>query len=256
MAFSAWHLLQDKTESQDFFQRSFRWAAIFALIGSLLVGFIGHAQGQFLAKSQPLKVAAMEGHWETEQPASFSVIAAIDQENQKNTFDIKIPKALSFLLFNDFKTEFIGLVDLQAEEEAKYGPGNYIPPVMISYWSSRTMIGIGLLLILISGLAVLWSQKGTIKERAWFLKLVIPSGLLPTIAITAGWLVAETGRWPWIVHGLQKIEDAVSPSITPGNIIFSLVSFAVLYGVMAVVGISLILKYGKSDPAAAEGKGE
>ena len=256
MAFSAWHLLQDKTESRDFFQRSFRWAAIYALIGSLLVGFIGHAQGQFLAKSQPLKVAAMEGHWETEQPASFSVIAAIDQENQKNTFDIKIPKALSFLLFNDFKTEFMGLVDLQAEEEAKYGPGNYIPPVTISYWSSRTMIGIGLLLILISGLAVLWSQKGTIEERAWFLKLVIPSGLLPTIAITAGWLVAETGRWPWIVHGLQKIEDAVSPSITPGNIIFSLVSFAVLYGVMAVVGISLILKYGKSDPAAAEGKGE
>ena len=256
MAFSAWHILQNKPGSKDFFRKSFQWAAVYALVGSVLVGLIGHAQGQFLAKSQPLKVAAMEGHWETEQPASFSVIAAIDQKNQENPFDIKVPKALSFLLFNDFSSEFKGLIDLQAEEVAKYGPGNYIPPVIISYWSSRTMIGIGLLMILISGLAVLWSWKKKIEDQRWFLKILIPAGLLPTIAITAGWLVAETGRWPWIVHGLQKIEDAVSPSITSGNIIFSLVSFVILYGVLAVIGVSLMLKYGKSDPAAAEGKGE
>ena len=256
MAFSAWHLLQNKPATKDFFLKSFRWAAGYALVGSLLVGLIGHAQGQFLAKNQSMKISAMEGHWETEQPGSFSVVAIIDQENQENTFDLKIPKALSFLLFNDFSSEVVGIKELQANSEAMYGPGNYIPPVTLSYWSSRTMIGIGLLLILISGLAVLWSQRGVIEKRTWFLKLVIPSGLLPTIAITAGWLVAETGRWPWIVHGLQKIEDAVSPVITAGNIIFSLVVFAVLYGVLAVVGISLMLKYGKSDPAAAEGKGE
>ena len=199
----------------------------------------------------------MEGHWETEQPASFSVIAGIDQDNLKNSFDIKIPKALSFLLFNDFTSEFKGLKELQDEEIAKYGPGNYIPPVVISYWSSRTMIGIGLLMILVAGLAVLWSRKDDLVEkRAWFLRILIPGGLLPTIASTAGWLVAETGRWPWIVHGLQKIEDAVSPNITPGNIIFSLVSFIILYGILAVIGISLMLRYGKSDPEAAEGKGE
>ncbi len=257
MAFSAWHLLQKKNTQRDFFLKSMRWASSYALIGAVLVGLIGHAQGQYLAKSQPLKVAAMEGHWETEQPASFSVIAGIDQDNLKNSFDIKIPKALSFLLFNDFTSEFKGLKELQDEEIAKYGPGNYIPPVVISYWSSRTMIGIGLLMILVAGLAVLWSRKDDLVEkRAWFLRVLIPGGLLPTIASTAGWLVAETGRWPWIVHGLQKIEDAVSPNITPGNIIFSLVSFIILYGILAVIGISLMLKYGKSDPEAAEGKGE
>jgi cytochrome d ubiquinol oxidase subunit I len=112
-------------------------------------------------------------------------------------------------------------------------------------------------MILLSGLAVLWSRKNDLVEkRAWFLKILIPAGLLPTIASTAGWLVAETGRWPWIVNGLQKIEDAVSPNITPGNIIFSMVSFLIIYGVLAVVGVSLMLKYGKSDPSAAEGKGE
>jgi len=256
MAFSAWHLLKNKAETQEFFTRSFRWAATFALIGALLVGLIGHAQGQFLAKSQPLKVAAMEGHWETEAPASFSVIAIVNQEKQENTFDIKIPKFLSLMLFNDLSTGFKGLKELQEEEIAKYGPGNYIPPVLISYWSSRTMIGIGLLMVLIATLAVWWSWKDKLQERRWFLRILIPSGLLPTIAITAGWLIAETGRWPWIVHGLQKIEDAVSPAITPGSILFSLVSFLVLYSVLGVIGVSLMLKYGKSDPLAAEGKGE
>ena len=256
MAFSAWHLLQKKSENRTFFTHSFRWAATYGLIGALLVGLIGHAQGQYLAKTQPLKVAAMEGHWETEEPASFSVIAIIDQEKQENTFDIKIPKFLSLMLFNDLTTGFQGLRELQEEEVAKYGPGDYIPPVVISYWSSRTMIGIGLLMILVAGLAVWWSRRGKIEERRWFLRALIPAGLLPTVASTAGWLVAETGRWPWIVHGLQKIEDAVSPTLTPANIIFSLASFLVLYSVLGAVGVSLMLKYGTSDPADLEGKGE
>jgi cytochrome d ubiquinol oxidase subunit I len=256
MAFSAWHLLRKKTETRDFFLRSFRWASTYALIGALLVGLIGHAQGQFLAKVQPLKVAAMEGHWETEAPASFSVIAIIDQENQENTWEIKIPKFLSLMLFNDLSTGFQGLRELQEEEVAKYGPGDYIPPVVISYWSSRTMIGIGLLMILVATLAVWWAQRGVIEERRWFLRILIPAGLLPTVASIAGWLVAETGRWPWIVHGLQKIEDAVSPTITPGSIIFSMTSFLILYTILGVVGVSLMVKSGTSDPPAPEGKGE
>jgi len=256
MAFSAWHLLQNKAETRDFFTRSFRRASTYALIGALLVGLIGHAQGQFLAKSQPLKVAAMEGHWETEQPASFSVIAIIDQENMENTWEIKIPKFLSLMLFNDLTTGFPGLRELQEEEIAKHGPGEYIPPVTISYWSSRTMIGIGLLMILVAALAVWWSQRGVIAERRWFLRILIPAGLLPTVASIAGWLVAETGRWPWIVHGLQKIEDAVSPTITPGSIIFSMTTFLVLYTILGVVGVALMIKYGTSEPALAEEKGE
>lgn len=256
MGFSAWHLLKNKPENKGFFVRSFKWAATFALVGSVLVGLIGHAQGQFLAKSQPLKIAAMEGHWETEAPASFSVIGIVDQEKQENTWEIKVPKFLSLMLFNDLTSEFKGLIDLQAEEVAKYGPGDYIPPVIISYWSSRTMIGIGLLMVLLSSLAVWWSRKDKFVDLKWFLKILVPAGLLPTIAITAGWIIAETGRWPWIVHGLQKIEDAVSPTITPGNIIFSLVSFVVLYSVLGFIGIKLMLKYGTNDPALGEGKGD
>jgi len=256
MGFSAWHLLKNKPENNEFFKISFKWAATVALVGSILVGFIGHYQGQYLAVSQPMKVAAMEGHWHTEQPASFSVIGIIDEENHENPYEIKIPAALSFLLFDDFSSEFKGLVELEAEEVAKYGPGDYIPPVTLSYWSSRTMIGSGLLMILLAGLAVWWSWRDELEEKTLFLKIMIPSALLPTTAITAGWLIAETGRWPWIVHGLQKIEDAISPTITAGNVIFSMVTFLVLYTVLGFIGIKLMIKYGTSDPSAVEGQGE
>ena len=85
---------------------------------------------------------------------------------------------------------------------------------------------------------------------------MIPAALLPTVASIAGWLVAETGRWPWIVRGLQKIEDAVSPTITAGDVLFSMVIFLVLYSVLGVVAVGLMIKYGTSDPPLAEGKGE
>jgi cytochrome d ubiquinol oxidase subunit I len=256
LSFSAWHLLQNNPKTKEFFTRSFKYAAVFALVGAVLVGLIGHGQGQFLAKIQPLKVMAMEGHWETEQPGSFTVIAAIDQKNQENPWEIKIPYLLSFLLYNDFSSEVPGLIDLQAEAEELYGPGDYIPQVALSFWSLRIMIGFGLLMILISGLAVLWSQKNVLDKRPWFLKLLIFTGLMPTISSIAGWIVAESGRWPWIVRGLQKIEDGVSPNVTAGNIIFSLTTLTLLYGVLIIIGVSLALKYGKSDPPAASGEGE
>jgi cytochrome d ubiquinol oxidase subunit I len=256
MAFSAWQLLQNKAQSKEFFLRSFKQAAAFALVGSVLVGLIGHAQGQFLAKIQPMKVMAMEGHWETEQPGSFTVIGGIDQKNQENPWEIKVPYMLSFLLYNDFSSEVPGLIDLQAEAEAQYGPGNYIPPVVISFWSLRVMIGLGLLMILISGLAVLWARNNTLEKRPWFLKVLIFTGFLPTIASIAGWIIAETGRYPWIVRGLQKIENAVSPNVDAGNIIFSLVTLTLLYAVLIVISVSLALKYGTSDPVLTEGKGD
>jgi cytochrome d ubiquinol oxidase subunit I len=256
LSFSSWHLLQNKESSREFFRRSFRWAASFALIGAVLVGLIGHAQGQFLAKIQPLKVMAMEGHWNTDQPGAFTVIAGIDQNNQENPWEIKVPYLLSFLLYNDFSSEVKGLIDLQKDAEAQYGPGNYIPQVALSFWSLRVMIGFGLLMILIAGLAVLWSRNNSLEKRPWFLKVLIFTGLVPTIASIAGWIVAETGRYPWVVRGLQKIDAGISPNVGAGTIIFSLVVLSLLYAVLIVIGVALALKYGKSNPAPVQGKGE
>jgi cytochrome d ubiquinol oxidase subunit I len=252
MAFSAYHLLRKKEDKTGFFYRSFRWASTYALIGSLLVATVGHFQGQFLVKHQPLKMAAAEAIWETEQPAGFSVIAWIDEENQTNSFDLKVPYALSFLSYNNFTSEVEGINDLQAAAEAQYGSGDYIPPVTLNYWSFRIMVGLGFLMLGISALGVWWSWKGKITEKTWFLRVLMPAFLFPTIASTAGWLLTETGRWPWIVYGLQRIENAVSPNVTRGNIWFSLIAFTVLYGILMVIGVGLALKYGKQDPTALE----
>ena len=127
LGFSAWHLVRG-AEDKDFFQTSFRWAAVYALVGIALVGTIGHFQGQFLVEHQPMKMAAAEAHWETETSASFSVIPGIE-----------IPGLLSFLSYDNFTTEVQGLNDLQDEMVAEYGPGNYIPPVALNYWSFRIL---------------------------------------------------------------------------------------------------------------------
>ncbi len=252
MAFSAYHLLKGVESNMDFFRKSFQWAASFALIGSVLVGVIGHYQGQFLIEHQPLKMAAAEALWETEGPASFSLIAGIDQDGQRNTFDLKIPGVLSFLSYNNFTSEVEGIKELQAAAEAEYGPGNYIPPVALNYWSFRIMVGFGSLMVLMASLAVFWSKNNQLEKYPWFLKAMIPAGLMPTLAITFGWIMAETGRWPWIVYGLQKIEDATSPNVSAGNIWFSLISLTVLYSVLMVIGVKLALKYGKAGPDAIE----
>ncbi len=259
MAFSAYHLIRRKKEALDFFQRSFRWAAAFAVIGSLLVAGIGHFQGQFLVKEQPMKMSAAEAHWTTEDPAALSLFAVIDQANQRNTFNIKIPRLLSFLSYNTFSGEVPGITELQSQAEEEYGAGDYIPPVILNYWSFRAMVGAGFAMILLSLLSLFWSFRGTIVDQTWYLKLLMFTPILPTTALTTGWLLTETGRFPWIVYELQKIEDAVSPNVSAGTILFSLISFTLLYGVLMVIGIRLALEYGKRDPVNVQestGQGE
>ncbi len=245
MALSAWHLL--RKHEVTFFRISFRMAAIYALVGSVLVGTIGHFQGQFLVEHQPLKMSAAEALWETEQPASLSMFAIIDEENQTNTVDITIPYMLSFLSYNNFTGEVEGIRDLAAQAEAEYGPGDYIPPVALNYWSFRIMVGAGSLMVLIALLGVLWSKDRSIEDKTLFLKAVIFSAILPYLAVTTGWILAETGRWPWIVYGLQKIEDAVSPNVPAWNVAFSLTLMTALYTVFTIVAYKLAVKYGTGD---------
>ena len=245
MAFSAWHLL--RKHEVEFFLASFRTAAIYALIGSALVATIGHFQGQFLIKHQPLKMAAAEALWETEQPAPLSLFAIIDEKNQTNTANIEIPYMLSFLSYNNFSGEVEGIKDLAAQAEAEYGAGDYIPPVALNYWSFRLMVGSGSLMVLIALLGVLWSKDRELNKKTLFLKVTMYSAILPYLAVTTGWILAETGRWPWIVFGLQKIEAAVSPNVPAWNVALSLGLMTVLYTVLTVTALKLGLKYGASD---------
>jgi cytochrome d ubiquinol oxidase subunit I len=246
MGFSAWHLL--RKHDVTIFRPSFRWAAIYALVGSLLVGAIGHFQGQFLVREQPLKMAAAEALWNTEQPAAFSLVAGINEGTQTNSFDVKIPGVLSFLSYNNFTGEVKGLKDLQAEAAAQYGQGDYIPPVTLNFWAFRIMVGAGSLMVLLALLGVIWSDgKREIDSKKGFLKALLFAPALPYLAATFGWVMAETGRWPWIVFGLQKVENAVSPNVPAWNVALSLIVLGLLYGVLTVVAVKLGFKYGKAD---------
>ena len=239
LGFSSWHLLKG-TKDKDFFQTSFRWAAVYALIGIASVGTIGHFQGQFLVRHQPMKMAASEMLWETEQPASFSVVPGIN-----------VPGVLSFLSYNNFTQEVKGIKDLNAEMAAQYGEGNYVPPVTLNYWAFRTMVYVGSWLGLLALLAVYLSKGNAFEKYPLLLKGMVFSGFLPFLVNSAGWVMAETGRFPWIVYGLLKVEKAVSPNVPAGSVAFSLIALTILYTAVTAVTLSLILKYGKSEPEPA-----
>ena len=249
LGFSAWHLLKNKQGALALFQRSFKWAAIYALIGVVAVIVVGDAHGKYLEKVQPMKISAAEAIWQTESPsADFVVAAGIDQKNEKNPFEITIPKALSLLLYHKFEGGVEGLKDLQAEAVAKYGPGDYIPPVAITFWTFRIMVGVGFLMALLALLAILTPKIKVLNKNMLFMKLLLPAMALPYIASTCGWILTEQDRQPWIVYGLQKTQQAVSPNLTTGDVLFSLVLFLVLLGALVAVTGWLMFRAGTAEP--------
>jgi cytochrome d ubiquinol oxidase subunit I len=192
-----------------------------------------------------MKMAAAEALWESADPAPLALVALVDEKDQTNTFEIKIPALASFLAYNSFQGEVKGLKDLQAAAEANYGPGNYIPPVTPVFWSFRLMVVAGLWLILLSFYSLYLWRRGRLEEKPLVLKALLWSIPVPYLANTAGWLMAEIGRYPWIVYGLQRVEAAVSPGVSAAAIFTTLVAFTLLYGVLAVADVYLLAKYAR-----------
>lgn len=260
LGISAWHLLR-KSEHHEFFSRSARIATIYAAVGIAAVGLVGHSQAQHMVEIQPMKMAAAEGLFESEDPAGLSLLTIGDWEQRNEVFSIRIPGALSFLSYNRFEGEVRGIHDLQAEYEEVYGPGNYIPPVAFTYWNFRAMVGAGMLMGALALFALYRVLRNQPLGPRWFLRGLVAAIALPYLANTTGWLLTEVGRQPWIVFGLQRVEDAVSPTVTTGMVAFSLVVFVAIYGALMVADVYLLAKFGrlgpeddglKTEPVAAE----
>jgi len=247
MGISAYHLLRKNHEI--FFQKSFKLAAIFGTAAIILTALVGHTQTQYLVKNQPMKLAAAEALWNTENPASFSVFTIVDQPAKKDIVSIRVPGVLSFLAYNQFTGEVKGLNDLQAEFEAKYGPGDYMPSIPIAYWSFRIMVAAGTLMVLLAVYAVLvaYNRKPILKAK--MMKLFPYFIALPYISNTFGWLLTETGRQPWAVYEVLKTADSVSPNLSVGMVLTSLIVFTLLYGVLMAADIYLLAKFAKAGPA-------
>lgn len=249
---SAYHLV--KKNNEQWVKTSLKIGAITALISSILVAGMGDAQGKYLAKNLPMKTAASEALWESKDPAPLSIISIVDEKNKKNTFEITIPKLLSFMSFNSFNAKVQGINDIQAQYEKQYGPGNYIPPVTVSFYTFRAMVGSGMLMILLALLALYLYVRGKVTEKPWILKLLVLSIALPYIANSTGWILTEMSRSPWIVYGLLKIDQAVSPTVSAGYVLASLIVFTLVYSVLIVIDVALMFKFAKQSPLANTGK--
>src|SRR5690606_36971143 len=157
----------------------------------------------------------------------------------------------SLLAFNQLEGEVKGINNLQAEYEQTYGPGDYVPPVAISYWTFRIMVGLGFLMVAVVVYAlflVLGEPLDSAPRLLHFLPWLI---LAPYAANTAGWLLTEVGRMPWVVFGLIRVEDAVSPTVTTGMLWTTLIGFTLLYGALMLADIYLLRKFAR---AGAEGE--
>jgi len=238
MGISAYHLL--KKSKTDFFKGSFRIAATFGLITSILLIVVGTFHAERVAITQPTKFAAMESLWETQKGAAYNLILIPDAENERNAVEaIGIPNFLSWLAFHDAKAEIKGLKAFPKEER---------PPVAVTFSSFRVMAGLGFLFVLLSLIAFVISRKEAIENNGLFLKIMLFSIPLPYIAGQLGWLVAEVGRQPWIVYGLLKTSDAVSKSVSVAQVVISLTGFTLVYGLLAIVDVYLLAKYAKRGP--------
>lgn len=241
---SAFHLLR-RTDGEGIFGKSFRWGTVAALIAIVLVILVGHTQAQHMIEAQPMKMAAAEALWDTQDPASMSILTIGNLSGTREVFSIRIPKLLSLLAYNRFTGEVRGINELQIAYEQKFGPGVYYPPMAVSYWTFRIMVGAGFLMLALAGYAlylVLRDRIGSARRYLGWLPYFIA---LPYIANTAGWVFTEVARQPWIVFGLQRTKDAVSPNVAPGTLVFSLITFTLLYALLMGVTVFLLAKYAR-----------
>jgi cytochrome d ubiquinol oxidase subunit I len=256
LAVSAWHL--KRKSSPQVFGRSARLAVLVLLPAVALAMFFGGRLGVNETKYQPMKIAAAEAQWTTCQPCSFSVFQIGGGKNdQTPTKIIQIPHLLSVLATSTWNGKVQGLDPLQAQDQQKYGPGSYVPNVFVQYWSMRVMAytAAGLLLMALWGAWLVHRKR--LSTSRWFLRIAIWAAGLPFLMNTAGWMLTENGRQPWIVQGIQLTRNAASPSVSTAMVAFSFAVFLVLYAVLAILDLVLMIRFGRREiapqPAASPG---
>jgi cytochrome d ubiquinol oxidase subunit I len=252
---------------------SLRLGLVTAMVGTLLTVVSADTLGKVMYEQQPMKMSAAEALWDTQKPAPFSIFAYGDVSKGHNTVAIEVPGVLSFLAKNDFNAEIPGINDINKAEQEKFGPGDYRPNIPTAYWSYRWMIGFGGVSMALCT-AGLWltrrrfwlaperrtgedevpklmltkNKELTPKLGIWWWRLSQWTLIFPIIGISWGWIFTETGRQPWVVYGVLRTKDAVSPGVSQGEVLTSLIVFALVYAALAVIEVRLMVKYVKQGP--------
>jgi cytochrome bd ubiquinol oxidase subunit I len=242
-----WHFLRG--HEVDVFRKAAKLALIVAVPVTLLQLVVGNRFGEAVTSAQSMKIAASEAQWDTCQPCGFSLfqIGGFTKSDPTPSFSITIPRVLSYMATGSFSGQVQGLNPLQTQERRKYGPGNYMPNVRVIYWSMRVMAFVGVLMLLVAAVGAWLYWKQRLERARWFLWTAIVAMAFPYIAATAGWVLTEMGRQPWIVQGLLLTSKANSPSVSTTWVGVSLSVFATLYVVLGIVDFVLMRRYAQPD---------
>jgi cytochrome d ubiquinol oxidase subunit I len=191
---------------------------------------IGDQHGLNTLKHQPIKIAAMEAHWDSDRPVDFHIFAWPDEAAQTNRWALSIPHAGSLILTHRLNGLIIGLKDVAPQNR---------PPIKTVFFAFRLMLAIGFFMIAAAliGAWLLW--RGILFETQWYLRIVAHSWWTGFAAVIAGWVVTESGRQPWVVQGVLRTADATSP-LAASTVLATLVLFVVVYSIVFAMGIYYI----------------
>jgi cytochrome d ubiquinol oxidase subunit I len=237
-ATGAWYLLRGKDVREA--RAMLRWGLGFVAVVIPVQMVFGHLTGIYVLNYQPAKFAAIEARWKTQQPASEVLIAIPDPRQERNLFALEIPRLGSFIASGNWDAREGGLDVFPPEDR---------PPVIIPFFAFRVMVGMGLIMVAVSWFGAFLRWRGTLESTRWFLWatfLSFPSGF---IAVLAGWFTAEVGRQPWVVYGLLRTKDAVTPSLKTGDVLLSLALYVVVYSVIYAFGLYYIYRLLRDGPA-------
>ena len=227
------------------------------IVSFLIVSITGDWTARIMTEQQPMKMAAAEALYETKSNAPFSLFTVGTLDGSRPVFQIGLPGILSFMSTGNTSGTVEGINDLQAQYEKTYGPGNYKPVIPIAYWGFRLMIGFGAIATLFA-LMTLWRMRkgGTPVGKKWFLPAMLTMPFLPILANSFGWIFTESARQPWVVFGLMKTADGVSPTVSAGSVLFTMITFTALYGVLAVIEFKLMIRAIQVGPEKVSAKAD
>ncbi|MFV8833570.1 cytochrome ubiquinol oxidase subunit I [Aquisalimonas sp.] len=242
---SAWYLLRGRAPEINRKALGMTVVLLAFIAPAQLV--VGDLHGLNTFEHQPEKVAAMEGAWETKQGAPLILFAIPSAANERNYLEIAIPNAASLILTHDLQGEVPGLKEWAPEDR---------PPVGWVFWSFRVMVAIGLLMIAVAAVGLVQRLRGRLFDSPRLLRVFTWMIPLPFVAVLAGWFVTDIGRQPWVIHGIMRTSEAVTPSLTGWMALFSLIGFIAVYAVIFAAGLYYLVRLIQAGPEALEGTPE
>ncbi len=237
IATGAWYLLRGVHRDDGHVMLNWGLGLVAVLVPVQLV--TGHLVGDYVHRHQPEKLAAIEARWQTEQPAAEVLIAIPDEANRRNLLAITVPRLGSFIASGTWDSREVGLESFEPEDR---------PPVLIPFFAFRIMVGMGLVMLAVSWWGNLLRLRGRLETTRWFLWCAFLSFPTGFVAVLTGWFTAEVGRQPWVVYGLLRTEDAITPSLTGPDVLFSLLAYVAVYCTFIPFGVYYIYKLLRDGP--------